>query len=1331
METNPESQNSSTNDSSFYFDDDTALKSSHLTGNLSTTNLLSKNKQLLSENTKLKETIKDLQARLELLESNYKQNSLNMSDELKNAKNETIETKKSLISSVKNLESKLDEQVKVNSKLVKENKELKSQIDSFLHSVESRSKKQVTTLTQASDIYDDLYSMSESASEKIKNLENRNSSLIDQLSETSDLVKSKEAEASKLKKKLKKATKQISQTPIDQEELQKITKLHEKEMENAQSIISEQNETINQMQKRIEQTAQEKIQFNDFVNSNYDLNQVPKENGTYVSSEIYETNINILQNKLQTTEQLLNNKDEAISSLQDTIDSLKEKCDDMSHQLQEAHFTIATNEDNYKLLKEKAKQSKQTIQKLRDELSSKETELAEYDTTIHELQLKINELETEKSRCIAPSSEAISQKYIDNPKESILQYKETIKLYENRINELDELFENQSKEISELYEQRKSIISKLIQFDQLLTKNEALDQELSKSNKVLLDENNQLKSESKAKADREKDAFNRSIEECLEIIPKEVAFAFQQFNVNEKNSNAVDYYGVALKNFVQTLVSYNEKINKEKQIEVAKNKSDDMKKANVALLEHLQNSCKIIRSFANSGSSSSSNNIIFPIDNKDNQFDNEIDSNPRTFLLATCARLDKFIQNHKINLPIDEFRPSIFEPRELNDPQKVADVFLDFIEPESFGKSPIAELFTLFMCVCQVNQILIKNIDDNKAVIQQATRSSQNEAAYFKQLTELEKWKNKQSELNDKLKPFLVKFIEHEDKEKTPQADFYEYDELVEKVISLFDQNGEIPINSQTADLIQKIDDLEKQVDILQKEIEESHRKQENDRQLFCKKANKIVTQVQRRLEANNRQHEEEKAQLSSQLDETKKQLDNSKVTYVEELNKAQKKLQKKEEMINSLRNENENLSQRTVTIQEMLSQSKSQVDSDTDMINALQKQLDDTRKQLDLAINQKKLYKKKLEEIEENNMSILSSLRQRSEELNSKYENSIANLEKELNSTRVALEQAKKEAAEIDQKKQELTLSNAKLKMSERTASLKLIAANEALEREKQASEMRQKSIALALKAESDASSAENEKIFTQAIELFNRIMIDEFDLWTTSNFLPDSNFNEENFDVVNENLIENNNIVNNKDTLLTIMNEVGESLDTRKAQQFAINDALRLRRLLKLNSSASLIDAFKSLEEESLRLKQEAENMKTKSINAEAATLRTIRDNKKLERAAIELAEWTNWSKIMLRHLSDVGTQGINQTSKETRFILEEALLATLNQKSIRKKIEILRFEKKILLSQKPLVVKTNAQLRAREPLKSINPLIIAFNFARRIQDMSGMLPSRFNMQ
>ena len=155
-------------------------------------------------------------------------------------------------------------------------------------------------------------------------------------------------------------------------------------------------------------------------------------------------------------------------------------------------------------------------------------------------------------------------------------------------------------------------------------------------------------------------------------------------------------------------------------------------------MEHLQNSCKIIKSFANSSTFSNNNGIGFNISsNNYNDVNNDIDSNPRASLLAECARLDKFIQDQKLNLPIDEFRPSIFEPRDMNDPQKIAQVFLDFVDPESFGKSPINELFTLFMCVCQVNHILFKNIDENKTVLQQATRASQNESAYFKQLSDI------------------------------------------------------------------------------------------------------------------------------------------------------------------------------------------------------------------------------------------------------------------------------------------------------------------------------------------------------------------------------------------------------------------------------------------------------------------------------------------------------------------------------------------------------------------------------------------------------------------
>ena len=113
-----------------------------------------------------------------------------------------------------------------------------------------------------------------------------------------------------------------------------------------------------------------------------------------------------------------------------------------------------------------------------------------------------------------------------------------------------------------------------------------------------------MNSEAKLKSEREKDVFNRAIDECLEIIPKEAAFSLQQNDLDIiNNNNNSNYYGKTLKDFVQTLVLYNEKSINEVQLEVDKNKSDDTKKTNVALLENLQNSCKILKSFANSNSS--------------------------------------------------------------------------------------------------------------------------------------------------------------------------------------------------------------------------------------------------------------------------------------------------------------------------------------------------------------------------------------------------------------------------------------------------------------------------------------------------------------------------------------------------------------------------------------------------------------------------------------------------------------------------------------------------------------------------------------------------------
>ncbi|OHS95122.1 hypothetical protein TRFO_38640 [Tritrichomonas foetus] len=1269
------------------------------------------------------------------MESKYNQNSKNLTNELNNVRREEQNTKKDLIAAVRNLESKLEEQNSKNAELNKINNQLKKQIESFLNTVSSKTQQKVTNMNEAATLYTELYSSSESASDKIKYLESENSSLLSQLDEATEKMKNSAKEAVKLRKRLKK-TVYSNSSLIENEDMlkeiaHKMNKSHEKELKEAQSIISEQKEQISQLQTAINQTKKAKIN-RDFENNNnnyFNNNNFNNNMNTNSNNEIYETDIAILESKLKTTEQLVNDKNDAIHTLQETVDELKEKVNDLSDQLQESQVTVVAHAETIKSLHEKIKQAKLSMQSLKDEICSKDTEIQEYDTTVHELQLKINELESEKQQA------ALNKPKLVN--EPVKLLKEKISLFETRVESLEELLDSQNNEICILHEQRKEMISKLLQIDNFFQLNEALVSDLVKTNNDLINENKQIKNDFKANQKHEQHIFNKAIDDILEIVPSEVTHMltneiryYNQMNQNDNNNicdtknstdnkNKKDYDfepANILVKIVKILVGYSDQILEETRVNQNSQLIDEMNKKYSALMNHLQNSVKILRSFANSQAQNA-------------------DDLSRNELLASCARIGKFIQEKKIEIPIEDFKPSIFEPRDLNDPQKVADVFLDFVSEEKLRNSPIAELFTLFMCVVQVNQILVNNIDSNRSALEQAGRISQLQDSQQQQIHELETFKGEQETINKSLLPYLQKFIEkpmdkkNNSNRKSPKKNknstnsknsqgvknnqnkltnlfnfvdedeetlnIENYNDVANFIISNININDILPLH-KTKQLISKIDDFEKQIDFVTNELEKKQESTSMSRAQFCKKADIMVEQLQKQIIQQNKANEAEKNKLTAQLNEAKRLLDKAHISYDSNMKKIERKLQKRDNLITSLRNENESLTQQSINYQNQLSQQQSQVDEENDAMSSLRTQLRTMAEKLQKMTEHKQHYKQRLMEADTAKISILNDLKTRNEDLSKKYAETITKMETELAETRESLANAQKEIEEFEQKKQELVLANAKLKLSERTTTLKLNAAQEALQRERTAYEARSSSLALALKAKSDAIVASGQENEGLILNLLAKIMIEEFDV------TPE-----------------------NGDDIKLLMHEVEDALENRKDERFAICDALKLRRILRLHSKESLIDIFKNFERETQNSKRQCVQAIDEAKTANNTISQMTRDCQRMERAVSELNEWISWSRTMVRQVSD--TIGMNPPVNEIRFILEEALLASLGQKDIRRKVDILRAEKKMLLSHKPILVKSPY----KEQTRSARPIILAMIFTKRLQVFSGNIPAKFNTQ
>jgi hypothetical protein len=123
--------------------------------------------------------------------------------------------------------------------------------------------------------------------------------------------------------------------------------------------------------------------------------------------------------------------------------------------------------------------------------------------------------------------------------------------------------------------------------------------------------------------------------------------------------------------------------------------------------------------------------------------------------------------------------------------------------------------------------------------------------------------------------------------------------------------------------------------------------------------------------------------------------------------------------------------------------------------------------------------------------------------------------------------------------------------------------------------------------------------------------------------------------------------------------------------------------------------------------------------SAEAELATLRSILaipPERPVVAAVAQLmskASWERWARRMQALATDNFT--LARTPEEIQVALEEALLATQRQSSIARKLEVLRFEKRLLISKK-----TASRSATRKP--PLKAAVIMVRALKRLQKLNG---------
>lgn len=1166
-----------------------------------------------SDGIELKSQIQDLQTRLSLQQHKFedeKNSYLREIDDIRKSESELNVINKELNEENESYKKEI-------SKLTNLNKNYESQICRFLQFVGTKTNKKCESLIDATSLLTDTLNSLQTISEKAKYIQTQNNIIAEDKANTDKEIKSKNNEIERLKTQIRKLLsfqKENDINVIADELNRKLERKYKNKINKYKSIIERKSAEL--LQKEMENDK-------DNVNEN-------KQNRASELPKLYETKIELLNSSIKRLEKENQSKDKEIQELQEENNKLGDNIEMIQKENANKDEIIEKNIQKIDGLKQKLREKKTLINQLGNTINEKETENIE-------LKLKIDEISAEKRKSI--NSEKI--KLNENEKKNNASNEE-LEIYKETVSSFEQLFKAQSEEIIKLSKQRTDLVNQMNNCSGFLSVLDSTIQEINKNKENSQKENDYLVKKIKRDEEKERNDIDLAIEEILETLSDE----YQNISFDGLTPAEI------IRKLSYILKEFYKQNNLQEQTKDMKEKISELENRYKVLLSHLENAHLFLKQMGNSS---------FQL----------LEPNKRDELLVECRRIGKFIEEQNINISNDICSPSIFKPSEINEPEKIAKVFLQIVNEEELNSSPISELLTLFLCVAQINRILMTKSNSSDYI---NSRLEKMQYEHNQTIQEYENSKKQQEKINQKLIVLFKKYV------KDPSNDF---PKLVEQFINEFEER--IPTEAEKQMVNKNIDELEYEIEQLTSMIENSGKNKENQKKSFCKEVSKIKNSFDKEIEKVKKGN-------SVEMEKAKQHIENitqKNEEYQIQIDKLQKKINSKDTQIMKLENENESLQNQKQDLIEKLS--KLQTSNKELSLNLYERdnKIEEYQKQVQKSEERKKQYKEKLNSVENVNSNILNDLKKRNDSLSTKYQIKIDKLESENKENQIQLQKVNEEIAKFDAIKSDYQHKLAKLQLSERNLSIKLQTTTDILKRERLESEAKKNAIILSMKTQ---NALDNEKLIKTIDKCKNELI-----------------------KILNE-LFENN--VNEED-INKIIDIINEEVEQRQKDAKFINDSLKLRKKLNLQDTEMLTKTFESFALELRKLNRKYDQLSSKLKDTTIENDRLNRENGKLIEIKKDEQEWRSWGYALLNQILDSDNSTL--TVKEIRNNIEEALLNSINQNRNIRKMDILRSEKKYLSN----LLFENKKHR-KEKIVSLRPIIISLMFARRVEMHSGNIPT-----
>lgn len=1048
---------------------------------------------------------------------------------------------------------------------------------------------------------------------------------------------------------------------------------------NAVESIFNENSSTSKLEQEKHEKQMLKLQSENKKLSDFIFNFAHLDQSASEQDELHER-----LNKLEAENAMFKNQLEQQQSQQVEIDSLLKE----NEQLQESHDSE---------IQGVLKQQSQAFVDLKSKLKSTEKKLIKADKEIGNLQRQLQEQERQKYETSDKLSESIKG---DNDFE---EFRIQMKSMTNRMHEKDLKLTELETTIRELkFEQdeindecrklkieKQQLLLELKQKSNQLNEDSSIQQALSIFEDIIKDQNitiSQLSHRQQVLLNliHAYDEASQDFEQSMQQISKDNnQLANENASMNRELSESKNAISEVqeLSNQIQDIVP-NELINQindfddlspqEQIIELVTKMND---KASSTQTEELSQSTsqhsETSRELVLLGHLENAIKFIRTLSGgaKSSKSNSLLDNETQTLILTQCARIGKFIEENTYSQDFPHIT-SIFDPSETKNQLQL---FFDFIDENEVDNTPIRELYALFNAVIETNRLLFEK---NQELIHQASESAanklQNENETLKELL------NQQNAMIEDASERLNDFIEE------PAQDFF--------------SNLEIFIE-RYLDLNERIEASHQEIDNLKKEIQEQAKPQKEigkdpqvpQLQTKIRQQQKLIRELQNQIQEEKDSQNKFREDASSHLDDAIASLQKAQEEQHEmeqlkaKINKLQIYKQQAAKLSNQVKKLNSQIHQLEMEKETVEAQKGRIEESNYQFLD----QIDDLKRANSRLQDKNSALSSQVKELKVNNEQVLQSIKKRNEELSHRYDKRLKDMETEIYQAQNRLVELQGNIVQLKNEKTEQQITIAKMKLQERSQNIKLSQIEEQNKRKIESIENQKQAQTLALKAAFDNDYQALQDEFQDAAINLREVI-------------------EKGFDIDFEEQLSVQNLVFALSNLIDQQNDI-------------LQDALSTRRKFDIKSEASLNEIMSDLQMQNKDLSQNLSRAK-QELETIIEQLELIKkENEELTTTNQIQGEWVNWSKIMYRQIT-MG-QSPPYSPKDIKFALEEGLIASIGHRTLLRRLQLLRVQKRIFLCHEPSTLEYND-----EQVNSIRPLALVLLFTRRLQTYSGRLPTTY---